>query len=389
MVVDVDVHAADRVDRVREPCEVDVDDVVDVCDAGELLDDLQGQLRSSIRVGGVELVDPVAGDVHLQVARDRQHRDLVRGDAEQDRGVRACTERLVLRAPVGAEDEDRLRLARIGHDEPTLNRFEPSQAPGDLGRVDEDADRGGGRHRDDDQERPGDEAGPQPAPGRALWLVGLDGRRGLLGRRRSLLGRRRGLPGGLLRGGGRCLGGSSVRGGSLLGSGRPLWSGGRRGCLRRGRRGRPRGSRGAGGLLGSVLGRSGAQAGERGLAGSLAIGQRGSVRLDRVLTRPWTVVLAELVGQLLLVQLLLVQLLLELRLVDAVGNAGLAVAPFLVGRGRLLLRARLAARPGRRRRRLWLVGARIAQPPASSSSSLLGAARTPGRPRTKSTIACL
>ena len=122
VVVDVHVHAADRVDGVGEAREVDVDDVVDVVDAGELLDDLQGQLRPAVGVGGVELVDPVAGDVHLQVARDRQHRDLVGGDAEQDRRVRARPDLLALRALVGAEDEDRLRLARVGDGELALNR---------------------------------------------------------------------------------------------------------------------------------------------------------------------------------------------------------------------------------------------------------------------------
>ena len=98
VVVDVDVDAADRVDRVGEAREVDVDDVVDVVEAGELLDDLQGQLRPAVAVGGVELVDPVAGDVHLQVARDRQDRDLVGGDAQQDRRVRPRADLLALRA---------------------------------------------------------------------------------------------------------------------------------------------------------------------------------------------------------------------------------------------------------------------------------------------------
>src|SRR5439155_18327666 len=153
-----DVDAVDRVDRVGEAPEVDVDDVVDVGDPRELLDRLQGQLRASVGVGGVEPVDAVAGDVHLQVARDRQHRDLVGGDAEQNRGVRAGA--LIVGALVGAEDEDRLRLTGIGHNDPALNRVEAAQAPRDIGQVDEDADRGGGGHRDDDQERPGDKAGP-------------------------------------------------------------------------------------------------------------------------------------------------------------------------------------------------------------------------------------
>ena len=105
VVVDVDVDAVDRVDGVGEAVEVDVDDVVDVVQAGELLDDLQRQLRAPVAVGGVELVDPVAGDVDLQVARDRQDRDLVGGDPQQDRRVRAART-----ASVGRSSEPRIRI---------------------------------------------------------------------------------------------------------------------------------------------------------------------------------------------------------------------------------------------------------------------------------------
>ena len=58
VAVDVDVDAPDRVHRLVEPREVDVDDVVDR-DAEELLDRLEGLASGPAeRVGGVELVDP-------------------------------------------------------------------------------------------------------------------------------------------------------------------------------------------------------------------------------------------------------------------------------------------------------------------------------------------
>src|SRR5215208_1026958 len=67
-MVDVDVDAADRVDRPGEAREVHVDQVV-YMQAGELLDRLQGQLRAAIRVRVVELADPESGDADLQVTR--------------------------------------------------------------------------------------------------------------------------------------------------------------------------------------------------------------------------------------------------------------------------------------------------------------------------------
>ena len=53
-----------------------------------------------------------------------------------------------------------------------LDPGQPAQALGDVGEVDEQADRGGGRHRDDDQERRGEEARPEPVAGRLLLLDG-------------------------------------------------------------------------------------------------------------------------------------------------------------------------------------------------------------------------
>src|SRR5205814_3979057 len=68
-----EVDAAERVDEVREVLEVDVGEVVDL-DAEELLDGGDRQGRPADRVGGVDLVAAVAGDVHDRVARDRQPR---------------------------------------------------------------------------------------------------------------------------------------------------------------------------------------------------------------------------------------------------------------------------------------------------------------------------
>src|SRR5690606_30170067 len=55
--VNVDVDAADLVDDIGEPAEVDVDDVVRFDPLfGEFADGLQGQLRAAVGVGGVEAI---------------------------------------------------------------------------------------------------------------------------------------------------------------------------------------------------------------------------------------------------------------------------------------------------------------------------------------------
>ena len=110
-VVDVDVDAADRVDGAGEAGEVDVHQVVDL-EPGELLDGLQRQLRAAVRVGGVELVGPDAGDVDLEVARQGEQGDrvAVRVEPEQHRRVgEAELAADLLVALVGADDQDRLR----------------------------------------------------------------------------------------------------------------------------------------------------------------------------------------------------------------------------------------------------------------------------------------
>ena len=118
--VDVDVDAADRVDRALEALEVDVDHVVDR-EPGELLDRLQRQRRAAELVGRVDLVGAAAGDLHLQVARQRHQRGGLPLGVEpgQDDRVRAragagAAVLGVLGPPVGAQQQDRLRLARVG-----------------------------------------------------------------------------------------------------------------------------------------------------------------------------------------------------------------------------------------------------------------------------------
>ena len=117
-LVDVDVDAPEAVDGALEAAEVHVDDVVDR-DVQQAADRLDRQRRAAVGVGGVDLrrVDAAARhlDRHLEVARDRHHRGrlLRRVQAHEHHRVRA--RRVVLldvdEAPVGAEDEDRLRLA--------------------------------------------------------------------------------------------------------------------------------------------------------------------------------------------------------------------------------------------------------------------------------------
>ena len=65
--------AAERVDQLREVLEVDLDEVVDL-DAEVLLDGADRERRAAERVGRVDLVRAVAGDVDDGVARDRERR---------------------------------------------------------------------------------------------------------------------------------------------------------------------------------------------------------------------------------------------------------------------------------------------------------------------------
>ena len=105
--------AAHGVDQLREVVEVDLDQVVDL-DAEVLLDRLDGERRAAERVGGVDLVGAVAGDVDDRVARDREPRVLAAADAHQQDRVRAAAVGRragllgVLGPRVGAEHEDRV-----------------------------------------------------------------------------------------------------------------------------------------------------------------------------------------------------------------------------------------------------------------------------------------
>ena len=117
-LVDVDVDAAQAVDGALEAPEVHVDDVVDR-DVQQVADGLDRQRGTAVGVGGVDLrrVDAPARhlDRHLEVARDVHHRGGLLRRVQPHEHHRVRARRVVLldvdEAPVGAQDEDRLRLA--------------------------------------------------------------------------------------------------------------------------------------------------------------------------------------------------------------------------------------------------------------------------------------
>ena len=208
VVVDVHVDAADRVHGVGEAGEVHVHDVVDVLDPGQLLHDLQGQLGPTVAVGRVELVDPMAGDVHLQVARESTAaRDLVRTRSRTRIVVSDRAPNSLPTSP-GRLSDPRMRivcgLTRIRDGELVLDAGEGVEPVQDAVEEEEEAQRGRRGHRDDDQQRSDGEPRPDSAATRRPLVLG-DGRdrRGLwLGRRlvaaspsastgRGRLGRRR------------------------------------------------------------------------------------------------------------------------------------------------------------------------------------------------------
>ncbi len=119
--VHVRVHASEPVHDLDEPAEVHVDHVVDP-QAGELLDRVHHQLGAAVGVGVVQLAGALARDLHLEVARERHQRGgaLGRVEPDQDHGVGAGVAELArlglgrVRALVGPEQHDRLRLAGLG-----------------------------------------------------------------------------------------------------------------------------------------------------------------------------------------------------------------------------------------------------------------------------------
>src|SRR5204863_7027620 len=85
--------------------------------ARDLLDRLERELRATQLVGLVDLPHAVARDAHLEVTWDRkQRRGVLRWvEPDQDDRVRALAAAVpgrALRASVGADQHDRLRLTR-------------------------------------------------------------------------------------------------------------------------------------------------------------------------------------------------------------------------------------------------------------------------------------
>src|SRR5690606_14679950 len=79
---EVQLDSTEGVDDPGEPAEVDFEVVVDA-DPGLPADRLHQQVGPAERVGGVDLVDSVAGDLHPEVARDREQLHFVRNDLHQ------------------------------------------------------------------------------------------------------------------------------------------------------------------------------------------------------------------------------------------------------------------------------------------------------------------
>ena len=117
--VDVDVDAAEVVDRVGEAAERGRDRVVDperpAPRAQQRLDRARGEIEPAEAVGLVDLHPPVAGDLDREVARDREHGGgaLLRIDAQQHQRVRAGVLLRGAEAAIGADEQERLRLAGL------------------------------------------------------------------------------------------------------------------------------------------------------------------------------------------------------------------------------------------------------------------------------------
>ena len=130
--------------------------------AGELLDRLRRQLRAADRVGGVELVGAVAGDLDEQVAREREQRDhaLIRVETQQHRRVGALIVGCRFGALVGAEQQDRVRLALL-----RLRQHDSGISDGSMSSatsVEEDQPGGRRRRRDRGDDHDGGDREPEP-----------------------------------------------------------------------------------------------------------------------------------------------------------------------------------------------------------------------------------
>ena len=105
-LVDRHVDAVELVHQVTEALEVDGHQVVWL-DVGCVLDRLQRQLVAAVGVGGVDLVDAVAGDGDVQIARQRQQRDVLGAgiDPHQHQRVRPRPAGGVSSPEVGADHQ--------------------------------------------------------------------------------------------------------------------------------------------------------------------------------------------------------------------------------------------------------------------------------------------
>ena len=112
VAVDVGVHAVEPVHERAEAGEVDVDDVVDP-DPEHVLQRLDRERGTAPGVRGVELRGALARDRDLEVARDREHGDGLgpRAEADEHHRVRARVALRGRRAMIGADQQDRPRLA--------------------------------------------------------------------------------------------------------------------------------------------------------------------------------------------------------------------------------------------------------------------------------------
>ena len=131
-----------------------------------MLDGLERELGAAQGVGGVELVDPVPGDLHLEVAGQRKEGDCVavRIEPKEHGGVGEpvlAAELLV--ALVRAQDEDRLSAAVRDVCKLVLHPLPDAVVPermGDVAEVEDQAGRRGRGDRRDDHEGGGDETEP-------------------------------------------------------------------------------------------------------------------------------------------------------------------------------------------------------------------------------------